>query len=74
MVSKLPTKIDTEQMKLELKTIFSERIISQTKFDRFMRERLKQCNPQFIADFMKLAGKKTGNVPVTKKHLSNIGG
>ena len=64
--------VDHEQLRLEIKSIFSGRIVSQAKFDRFMRERLSDSNSQIIADFMRMSGKKTGNASVTKKHLLNI--
>ena len=42
-------KVDFLQLKLEVKAIFNERVISQTKFDRFIRERLASCGLQVFS-------------------------
>ena len=67
------SKVEYVHHKLEIKAIFDERVTSQIKFDRFMKERLRSANPQIIAEFMRAVAKKADPVPVTRKHLNNIG-
>lgn len=67
------TGVEYTHHKLEIKAIFDERTTSQIKFDRFMKERLRNANPQIIAEFMRAVAKKADPVPVTRKHLNNIG-
>jgi hypothetical protein len=67
------TTLEYTHHKLEIKAIFDERVTSQIKFDRFMKERLSNANPQIIAEFMRAVAKKGDAVPVTRKHLNNIG-
>lgn len=66
-------KVDNSQLKAELNAIFGERVTSQSKFDRFMRERLSIATPNIISTIMKLGGTKTPQGAVTKKHLLAIG-
>lgn len=66
-------EVDPFQLKAELNSVFGERVTSQLKIDRFIKERLSIAKPHIISTILKLGGAKAPQGAVTKKHLVAIG-
>lgn len=64
--------VDYPQLKAEMDAVFGERVTSQVKFDRFMKERLSIAPPQIISTILRQGVGRGSKVAVTKKHLPSI--
>ena len=64
-----------ERIRAEIESIFSGTISQRHQMDRFVLEMLPSCNNQNVADFLRLAGKKSNSSPnhtFLKNHLPAI--
>ena len=64
--------VDFPQLKAEMEAVFGERVTSQVKFDRFMKERLSIAPPHIISTILRQGVGRGSKVAVTKKHLPSI--